>query len=206
MKDIFLWGDLKAEAEFLYNINLTFIVLTVPVSYFWMYPFFPLPLSTALGLIENVHTKNPHPLEVCSKDACFSCQSNHSLLFHLTFFFGSAHILQFCNMNKLFKGTMIKLTSRQGFLNCVNHAQTFSVCRHAPTVQMLAHRAQNMALMLTFVGIFISTPSDTNVSSLFFFLMQSMTSVLIPFSLCKCHLESERMIKVLWKYFQIFTW
>ena len=75
-------------------------------------------------------------------------------------------------MNKLFKGTMIKLTIRQGF--------TFSIlfflpCEFLATVyatmhlQTLAHRAQNIALILIFVGVFTSTLSDTDVSELFDF-------------------------------------
>ena len=35
--------------------------------------------------------------------------------------------------------------------------------------QTLAHRAQNIALTLIFVGIFTSTPTDTDVSELFIF-------------------------------------
>lgn len=72
-------------------------------------------------------------------------------------------------MNKLFKGTMIKLTNRQGFFfYCVNHGQTLRVSA-TMHLQTLAHRAQNIALILIFVGVFTSTPSDTDVSELFVF-------------------------------------
>lgn len=49
-------------------------------------------------------------------------------------------------MNKLFKGTMIKLSSRQ-FLNCVGHGRTFSVSV-AKHLESLAHGVQNLAFTL----------------------------------------------------------
>lgn len=69
-------------------------------------------------------------------------------------------------MNKLFKGTMIKLTNQVFlffFKLCDSRANT-QEC----TEKSLAHSSQNIALILIFVGIFISRLSITDVSDLYF--------------------------------------
>lgn len=69
-------------------------------------------------------------------------------------------------MNKLFKGTMIKLTNQQFFFCfvfklCDSRANT-QECAEKP----LAHSSQNIALILIFIGIFISRLSITDVRAL----------------------------------------